>query len=258
MRGVVVDTEEVDRCGDQLHVAGVDQRRRRQHFGSGQPRVGAVQDGLEEDPVLLGVGDRRGVGGVLAGGADRMEVERDPDLPALGSTARIACIASPWPSSRWWVAAAAQPHIGLSGRMRADPVALAGRYLGLVQRDPHADLVTELAREQLRVLGEPLGGVAVGPAALVLELLREVPVVDGGQGDDVAIAQAVDQRAVEVQPALVGRGRCRSAARAARRSRTGSRRRRARSAARGPPRSGGRSHMRCRRCRRRAPCPACG
>jgi len=56
-------------------------------------------------------------------------------------------------------------------------VAEHGRAPRLVERGPHSSPVLQLVEHDHRVVGEPVGGVAVRPAALVLEGLRQVPVV---------------------------------------------------------------------------------
>ena len=53
---------------------------------------------------------------------------------------------------------------------------------------------------QRRVVREPAGGVAFGPAAGVLQRLRQVPVVEGQPGLDAPLEQPVHQPGVEVQP----------------------------------------------------------
>ena len=74
----------------------------------------------------------------------------------------------------------------------------------LVERDPLLHAVAERLADDLRVLGEPQRRVALGPAARVLQLLGEVPVVEGERRLDAAGQQLVDQTAVEVQAALDG------------------------------------------------------
>ena len=124
---------------------------------------------------------------------------------APGLAARMACTASPWPSSRWWVAASAWPRSVSAGGVNAVAVAEPGAAPRLVQRDPLADAVAECRRDHPRVLGEPARGVAGGPATRVLQRLRQVPVVQREGRLDAALAQAVDQATVEVQAGLVGR-----------------------------------------------------
>ena len=72
-------------------------------------------------------------------------------------------------------------------------------------RDPVGDEIAERVEEDRRVLGEPVDDVARRPAALVLERLRQVPVVQRRQRPDPALEHALDERPVEVEPALVRR-----------------------------------------------------
>ena len=55
----------------------------------------------------------------------------------------------------------------------------------------------------MRELGEGLGGVAIGPATLILQRLRQVPVVERDVWRDPALQQRVDQARIVVQPGLV-------------------------------------------------------
>ncbi len=83
-------------------------------------------------------------------------------------------------------------------------VTVGRNHLRLVQGDPAGDPVAERLRGERDVLGEPLGGAAPRPAALVLEFLGQVPVVERGRGRDAVLAEIVEQRAVVVQALLVG------------------------------------------------------
>ena len=94
-------------------------------------------------------------------------------------------------------------HERVTGRERAERVALQRRHGGLVQGDPVPDAVAEPTEHQLDVVGEAGGGVAREPAARVLERLREVPVVERRHGPDVRLEQRVHEPGV-------GRGRPRS------------------------------------------------
>ena len=55
------------------------------------------------------------------------------------------------------------------------------------------DPVAEAARHDRGVLGEAVGGVPLRPAARVLQLLRQVPVVEGEHGVDAVLEQLVDE-----------------------------------------------------------------
>src|ERR1019366_8139770 len=90
-----------------------------------------------------------------------------------------------------------------SRRVATRAVAQPRRTPRFVERDPSFDVVTEGSSDDVDVLGETLGGIAHAPAALVLQWLGQVPVVEGERGLDVALAQTIDQSAVEVQATLI-------------------------------------------------------
>ena len=148
--------------------------------------------------------------------------------------------------------------VGHAGGVHAGRVAEERRAPRLVERGPHVDPVAEHLGQLARVLAERSGGLPVGPAALVLERLREVPVVERRDGLDAGGEQAVDEVDVEVEAGLVELAR-------AGRLDAGPRDREPvglqaevlhdRDVLR---RRGGSGRPRRRRCRRRAPCRACG
>ena len=78
---------------------------------------------------------------------------------------------------------------------RDDPRLVVGRPMG--------DPVAKTRRHRGRVLDERLCGRARGPAALVLEGLRRVPVEERRERRDPFGEQGVDEPVVEVEPALV-------------------------------------------------------
>ena len=75
------------------------------------------------------------------------------------------------------------------------PVAEVGDDQRLVERDPALDPVAERLADDGGVLGEAQRGVAGGPAALVLQRLRQVPVEQRGRAGDPALRQGVKQGA---------------------------------------------------------------
>jgi hypothetical protein len=83
-------------------------------------------------------------------------------------------------------------------------VAVERRDVRLVDRDPVLDPVGVPLPDQGGVLGEGLDGLAVEPAAVVLEGLRQVPVVQRHHRLDAGGEQPVDEAVVEVQALLVG------------------------------------------------------
>ncbi|MDF9816883.1 hypothetical protein M2266_006196 [Streptomyces sp. SPB162] len=161
---------------------------------------------VEEDPVRERVDPARGVqiGGRSGQRPDRGEVEREGDLgrrrqqvpqhadgPAVGE---VQVVRGP------------QRGGGLGAARRVHPLRVPqeGAAPRLVERRPGRYPVAEGAGDDRRVVGEPVGGLADRPAARVLQLLRQVPVVERQDGPDTPVQQLVDQRAVEVQPLLQG------------------------------------------------------
>jgi hypothetical protein len=76
---------------------------------------------------------------------------------------------------------------------------------GFVVRDPARHPVTDPPHDELHDIGETLCGGAVQPTSLVLQRLRQIPVVQRRQRLDAAREQAVDQPFIEVQPGFVCR-----------------------------------------------------
>ena len=89
-------------------------------------------------------------------------------------------------------------------RFRAVGVPEEGGHPGLVVGHPGVDEIAEALEEEPGVLGEPVDHLARCPAAPILQALRQVPVVDGRHGRDLALQQSLDEPAVEVDALLVG------------------------------------------------------
>ena len=88
---------------------------------------------------------------------------------------------------------------------------------------PARDAVAVGVEARRRELGEALDGVAVAPAALVLQRLRQVPVVERHDRLDAALEQCVDQAASSGRARAARARRGRSGRGAATRSRSGRR-----------------------------------
>ncbi len=88
-------------------------------------------------------------------------------------------------------------HQGPAGGVDAHRVAVDGVDEGLVEGDPGRDAVPQAVGDDRGILGEPVRGVPVQPAAGVLQVLREVPVEEGGQRGDAHCQQVVHQPVVE-------------------------------------------------------------
>ncbi len=90
-----------------------------------------------------------------------------------------------------------------AGRMLAPPVAHVRDHPRLVDRDPPANPVAQGAGHDPGVVGEEISGVPGRPAALVLQCLRQVPVVERHQRGDPALQQRVHEPAVVRQAGRV-------------------------------------------------------
>src|SRR5688572_31821164 len=62
----------------------------------------------------------------------------------------------------------------------------------------------ERGRDCLGVVAEPARGVAIGPAAAILQRLRQVPVIESGVGRNPGRMQLVDEAAVVIETIRVG------------------------------------------------------
>src|SRR5439155_17719895 len=74
--------------------------------------------------------------------------------------------------------------VAQSGCVVAVAIAVGRDHLRLVQGDPPGDPVAERIGHQGGVFTEPFGRITTRPAPLVLQFLREVPVVQGGRCRD--------------------------------------------------------------------------
>jgi hypothetical protein len=165
----------------------------------------AAEDRVQEDPVVQPVDAPGGVQVELVGrvvGVGDGEVERDAELVVGAATAQLVHDQAV-PQQQVVRGDEAGDALLPSRRVLAAGVAEERRAPRLVERRPRRDAVAERVVQRGGVLGEPVGGVAVGPAALVLERLGEVPVVERQPRADAGVVELVDETAVEVQPALV-------------------------------------------------------
>ena len=69
---------------------------------------------------------------------------------------------------------------------------------------PRGDEFPKGVDDDSRVVDKPTDDVPVGPAAAVLQELRQVPVIQGGDRTDAAVAQSLDQATVKVETLGVG------------------------------------------------------
>src|ERR1019366_9135459 len=66
------------------------------------------------------------------------------------------------------------------------------------------DLVTERLHQDIGVIGKVSRGVAVGPATLVFERLRHLPMIHGDEGMDVGFVQLLENALVMVESLGIG------------------------------------------------------
>ena len=97
-----------------------------------------------------------------------------------------------------------QGRVGEAGGVGAGGMAEPRHDPGLVVRYPVVHTVAQPVRDDLRVVGEAVDCLAVGPAATVLQGLGQVPVVERDERPDAALEQELDQAIVEVEPRSVG------------------------------------------------------
>ena len=94
--------------------------------------------------------------------------------------------------------------VGAAGGVNAGAVAQPGEDVGLVENAPGVDLVAERLDQDVGVVGEVSGGVAIGPATLVFERLRQVPVIHGDQRANVGLVQLFEHALVVVEALGIG------------------------------------------------------
>ena len=129
---------------------------------------------------------------------DPVERERRAELDAL--TSRPHCLRrEPGGEIQVVRRRAARIETSDAGRVRSDQMTEHGDDAGLVQEDEMAGAIADALDHRRRVVGESPGGVASGPAAAILERLRQVPVVETRPRLDAGFEQRIDQPIVEVE-----------------------------------------------------------
>ena len=93
--------------------------------------------------------------------------------------------------------------VGVAWRQNSGEVATVGDHPRLVESRPHLHTIAQRIPHRRGVLAEPLGDVAIEPAATVVERLGQVPVVKRGVRLDVSLQQLVDEPRIEIDALLV-------------------------------------------------------
>ena len=138
----------------------------------------ALERGIEILAVHVGVGARRrgNVLGPVAGRIFGLDIDHQPDLVradlAIDLHRRAMRAHEIVAGDRGF------EHVLVPGRERAVEVAAVGHHPRFVERDPFLDPAVEPLEQDPRIIGEPVGAVAVEPAAAVVERGRHVPVVE--------------------------------------------------------------------------------
>ena len=88
-------------------------------------------------------------------------------------------------------------------RMQAVNVAVADKDDGLVKGSPQLHPRTKAGVAQAGVLGEGFGGAACFPAALILQGLRQVPVIEGNHRLNIMRQQFIDQIAIKLHACFI-------------------------------------------------------
>ena len=72
-------------------------------------------------------------------------------------------------------------------------IAMKSRAPGLVVGDPVLDAIPQMTRYGIGVVQKGIDRGALRPASLILQSLRQVPVVERGPGLQTALQQTIDQ-----------------------------------------------------------------
>ena len=221
---VVVHAEEVEGRRDRLQIPVGDRRQDRREVVEHVLGICPAQHGVENPavPVPVGARERLEIAVRVGQRMEGDEIDRDADAGAGGLAAEH--VRREAVGEENVVGGGERVGVALpAGRVLARSVAEPADDPGLALRDPVANAVAEAGRDDLDVLGEGLGRVAHGPAAAVLERLRQVPVVERRERLDAA------RRAARPRAGRSSRGRACSWGRAlpgrceARRSRSDTR-----------------------------------
>ncbi len=190
----------VERLADDAEVGRVNAPEPLEGLGmrTGEVRVTAEEHGVGEEVLVQGA-RHEGGGAVVVirgGGLDDAMGVHDADA---GRGARAADRLDGESVGEQLVVHGGErvePEAG-SGRVRAGGVAAHRRERRRPERDPVGHAVRERLRGEVGEVAEAERGVAVEPAAAILQLDGQVVVVQGGAGADPRGQQRVDQLVVE-------------------------------------------------------------
>ena len=83
-------------------------------------------------------------------------------------------------------------------------VTQVGAAHGFVQRCVRIDALTEGLRDQVNIVTKGIGGLAIQPAAGILQMLGQVPVIEGDKGLDVVLSELIEQLDIPLNTGSIG------------------------------------------------------
>src|SRR3954449_5635165 len=204
VRPVEVHAEEVERLRDRLEIAVLYCIERAglalvelEHVGG----IRTAQHGVEEPAVVVAV-EPLGRGGILLGlrgAASDGQVEREPDPAGPPGCTEVAHHDSVRQQRMVRCPHSGSP-VPQARRLDALRVPEEGGHPRLVVGDLVVDETVEAVEHEPCVLRIPLDDVTLRPTALVLESLRQIPVVERRERNDPSLAQTLGEAPVEVEP----------------------------------------------------------
>jgi hypothetical protein len=93
--------------------------------------------------------------------------------------------------------------IAVPGSERAVQIPAVGHDPRFVERRPHWNTIAECAEHDASVVGEPVGDIAVEPAAAIVQCLGQIPMIERGVRRYAGLEQTVHELAIEVEAALI-------------------------------------------------------
>src|SRR5579875_1770989 len=204
---IVVDAQEINRCTDNCHIALLHLRWIELHTGKEEIGIAASVEWIEKPAIGESVGNLQVMLRFRAviRRVERVKVERNADRGA-----RLAGGAQTWhgQSMREQQVMAhldgGLPVFQARG-MDTDAVAQEGRAPGFIMCDPSGHAVAQALRHDLSIVGESLHGITILPAALILQGLGQIPVIEGDERLNAMSEQSVYQAIIEIQPLLIDR-----------------------------------------------------
>ena len=165
------------------------------------PSVDRIQEHAVEPPVKPPRGFAVRVR--IRGGMHGRQVMRNPHFRQLSSGGPDGLHGKPMRQEKM-VDGLKRSH-GVRQARRMDPQEMAQEtmYRRLVVRDPVRDAIAQTLDNNGRIVGKLLADVAIGPAARVLQRLRQVPMEKRGIWGDVLFEERIHKAVIEVQARLV-------------------------------------------------------